>query len=383
MKIVRCPKCGKYIHKADSCFHCGNSMNFDDIDIPQIHENVLAEFSKIESLIESKRFDEAYSLSHKVIEWMPNFSGIFWLRLLAKNKCTSTSELIEKGFNCEDDSDLNNALTFSTGVEHSVYVDIQDMVNAAKKALKEEIAIHEYNCKMKTDVLQIKKNMKNETDSRKQRLFSLWSDLERTEQALYSLEMDCRLLSKEHSEALDKAVFSASSIKVEVYRLEECTAEDLHKYQVKIGNILQLSEQAKAALESMKKKHPWIHDFNDLVKKRDEQVRLIGAEISSLRSYEAIIQQTLDEIDRIEERHRKANRAVEAYDFLDAANLLGKDCYNKILHNIGLGIDVQTSISSQDWQPSIISASPIDDDDDEEEDTDDYYSAWGLPNDNY
>ena len=136
-------------------------------------------------------------------------------------------------------------------------------------------------------------------------------------------------------------------------------------------------------MESMKKKHPWIHDFNDLVKKRDEQVRLIGAEISSLRSYEAIIQQTLDEIDRIEERHRKANRAVEAYDFLDAANLLGKDCYNKILHNIGLGIDVQTSISSQDWQPSIISASPIDDDDDEEEDTDDYYSAWGLPNDNY
>lgn len=119
------------------------------------------------------------------------------------------------------------------------------------------------------------------------------------------------------------------------------------------------------------------------MKKRDEQVRLIGAEISSLRSYEAIIQQTLDEIDRIEERHRKANRAVEAYDFLDAANLLGKDCYNKILHNIGLGIDVQTSISSQDWQPSIISASPIDDDDDEEEDTDDYYSAWGLPNDNY
>ena len=131
----------------------------------------------------------------------------------------------------------------------------------------------------------------------------------------------------------------------------------------------------------MKKQHPWVHAFNDLVKKRDEQVRLISAEISSLRSYEATIQQTLDQIDRIEERHRKATRAVEAYDFLDAANLLGKDCYSKILHNIGLGIDVQTSISSQDWQSNTISASPIDDDDDV--DTDDYYSAWGLPNDNY
>ena len=382
MKIVKCPKCGKYIHKANRCFHCGNTTGFDDVDMPQIHENVVAEYSKVESLVESKRFDEALSLSHAVIEWMPNLAGIFWLRLLAKNKCTSSAELIEKGFNCEDDADLCNALTFSTGAEHSIYLDIQNMVIAARKALKEEISNHEYNCKMKTNILQIKKTMQGETDSRKKKLFSLWSDLEETEHALYTLEMDCRLLSKEHSEALDKAVFAASSTKTEVYRLEECTAEALHKYQVKIGNILQQSEQAKAALESMKKQHPWVHAFNDLVKKRDEQVRLISAEISSLRSYEATIQQTLDEIDRIEDRHRKAIRAVEAYDFLDAANLLGKDCYNKILHNIGLGIDVQTSISSQDWQPSTISASPIDDDDDDV-DTDDYYSTWGLPNDNY
>lgn len=381
MKIVKCPKCGKYIHEANRCFHCGNTTGFDEVNVPQIHENVVVEYSKVESLVESKRFDEALSLSHTVIEWMPNLAGIFWLRLLAKNKCTSAAELIEKGFNCEDDADLCNALTFSTGAEHSIYLDIQSMILAARKELKEEILNHEYNCKMKTNILQIKQNMQSETDLRKKKLFSLWSELEKIEQALYTLEMDCRLLSKEHIEALDKASFAASLIKKEVYRLEECSAEDLHKYQVIIGNILQQSEQAKSALESMKKQHPWVHSFNDLVKKRDEQVRLIGTEISSLRSYEATIQQTLNEIDRIEDRHRKAVRAVEAYDFLDAANLLGKDCYNKILHNIGLGLDVQTSISSQDWQPNTVSASSIGDVD-SDEDTDDY-STWGLPNDNY
>ena len=233
---------------------------------------------------------------------------------------------------------------------------------------------------MKTNILQIKNNLQGETDSRKNKLFSLWSDLEETEHALYTLEMDCRLISKEYSEALDKAVFAASSTKTEVYQLEECTAEALHKYQVKIGTIFQQSEQAKAALESMKKQHPWVHAFNDHVKKRDEQVRLISDEISSLRSYEATIQQTLDVIDRIEERHKKAIRAVEAYDFLDAANLLGIDSYNEILRNVGLGIDVQASISSQDWQPSTISKSSIDDAD---VDTDDYYSAQGIHNDNY
>lgn len=378
MKIVKCPKCGKYIHKASRCFHCGNDTGFDEVDMPQIHENVVAEYCKVESLIENKKFNEALSLSYMVVEWMPNFAGIYWLRLLAKKKCTSAAELIEKGFNCEDDADLFHALSFSIGAEHSIYLDVQSMVLAAREALKDEILNHEYNCKIKTNILQIKKTMQGETDLRKKKLFSLWSDLEETEHTLYSLEMDCRLLSKEYRDALDNAVFAASSTKAEVSRLEECTAEDLHKYQVVIGNILQQSEQAKADLESMKKQHPWVRAFNDLVKKRDEQVRLISSEISSLKSYVATIQQTLDEIDKIEDRHRKAIRAVEAYDFLDAANLLGRDCYNKVFHSIGFGTDVQASVSSQDWQISTIPDSAIGDYDGDV-DTDDYYSAWGLP----
>lgn len=379
MKIVKCPKCGKYIHKANRCFHCGNTTGFDDVDMPQTHENVVAEYSKVESLVESKRFDEALSLSHTVIEWMPNLAGIFWLRLLAKNKCTSSAELIEKGFNCEDDADLSNALTFSTGAEHSIYLDIQNMVIAARKALKEEISNHEYNCKMKTNILQIKKTMQGETDSRKKKLFSLWSDLEETEHALYALEMDCRLLSKEYRDALSKATEASNWMKTETYRLEECTVEDLHRYQIRIGIILQESEQAKNAIENMKKQHPWVKSFNELVSKRDRQAQLITAELTSLRDYEATVQQTLAEIDEIEARHKRGIRAVENYNFQDAATILGRDCYNRVFHSIGLGIDVQLSAPSEDWKP--VSTANTSDDwrTDDDKNTDDYYNAWGLP----
>lgn len=380
MKIVKCSKCKKYIPKASKCFHCGNTMGFDEVTMPAIHENVVAEYSKVETLLESKKFTEALTLSHVVIEWMPNLAGIFWLRLLAKNKCTTAAELIQKGFNCGEDPDFCNALVFSTGAEHSAYLDVQNMVLSTQKALKAEVSAHEYQCKMKTNILQIKKSMKGEVDTRKKKLFSLWSELEETEQSMYTLEKDCTLLSKEHSDALDKAAQAASSIKSETYRLEECTSENLHKYQVEIGNILQQSEQAKAAIESMKKQHPWVKSFNDLVKKRDEQVRQIASEISSLKIYEATIQQTLDEIDRIEQRHRSALCSVDSFDFMDAANLLGKDTYNNVLRSAGLGVDVQFSVASQDWQPNTTFTAPIDNDD---EDTDDYYSAWGLPNDNY
>lgn len=380
MKIVKCTKCKKYVHKTGKCFHCGNTVGFDEVEMPAIHENAAAEYSEVESLVESKKFAEALTLSHTVIEWMPNLAGIFWLRLLAKNKCSNAAELIQKGFNCEEDADFCNALTFSTGAERSAYQDVRSMVLAAQKALKAEVLNHEYHCKMKTNILQIKKTMKGEVDSRKKKLFTLWAELEETEHSMYTLEKDCILLSKEHSDTLDKAAQAASSIKTETYRLEECTAENLHKYQVRIGNILQQSEQAKDALESMKKQHPWVKSFNDLVKKRDEQVRQITNEISSLKVYEATVQQTLDEIDQIEQRHRTAIRAVETFDFLDAANLLGKDAYNTVLRGISLGVDVQISVSSQGWQPNTTYTTPIDVDDD---DSDDYYSALGLPNDNY
>ena len=378
MKIVKCTKCNKYVHKTGKCFHCGNTMGFDEVEMPAIHENAAVEYSRVESLVESKKYAEALTLAHTVIEWMPNLAGIFWLRLLAKNKCSNAAELIQKGFNCEEDSDFCNALTFSTGAERNAYQDVQIMVQAAQKALKAEVLNNEYHCKMKTNILQIKKTMKDEVDSRKKRLFALWAELEETEHSMYTLEKDCILLSKEYSDALDKAAQAASSIKTETYRLEECTAESLHKYQVRIGNILQQSEQAKDAVESMKKQHPWVKSFNDLVKKRDEQVRQIANEISSLKIYETTVQQTLDEIDQIEQRHRIAIRALETFDFLDAANLLGKDNYNIVLHNIGLGVDVQISVSSQGWQPNTYSTDVYDTDD-----FDDYYSAWGLPNDNY
>lgn len=350
MKIVKCAKCGKYVHKTSQCFHCGNTTGFEEIGVPHIHENAVLEYSRVESLVENKQFAEALTLSHTVVEWMPNLASIFWLRLLAKNKCSNAAELIQKGFNCEDDADFCNALTFSTDGERRVYHDVQSMVLALQKALKTEVVNHEYQCKMKTSILQMKKNMQREVGVYRENLFALWTELQEIEHTMYTLEKDCLLISKEYSDTLNQAEQDASSVKSETYRLEECTAENLHNYQVRIGNILQQSEQAKGTLEEMRKQHPWVKSFNDLAKKRDEKVCQITDEISSLKIYEAKIQQTLDEINRIEQRHRTAIHAVESFEFLNAANLLGKDSYNAVLRSIGFGVDIQISVSSHGWQ---------------------------------
>ena len=107
----------------------------------------------------------------------------------------------------------------------------------------------------------------------------------------------------------------------------------LHSFQVKMGYVLQLSEQAKDAIESMRKQHPWVKNFSELVTKRNQLVKAINSEVSALTSYQRTVQQILSEIERIEGRHKTALRAAENYDFTDAASLLESDIFSQIFHD--------------------------------------------------
>lgn len=378
MKIVKCKKCGKYIHKAVKCFHCGNTAGFEEISSVEVHENVAQEYARMDVLIEDKKYDEAIALSYTILEWMPNLAGVFWLRLLAKYKCSTAIDLICKGFPCDEDADFCNALDFSTDEEHSAYEDIKAAVSQIRVSLKKEISEHEYNSKSATDIMQIKKTMQREIEHRKEKLFSLWSDLEDTEHSLYALEMDCRLLTKEHQTGLEKSAQAAATIKSEAYRLQECTAKELHSLQVRMGNVLQQSESSKDSIDSMKKQHPWVKSFSDLVTKRNEKVRLINSEISSLSSYERTVQQTVSKIERIESIHRTALIAVDKYDFTDSAALIGTNAFNDVLRSAGVGVGSSVSMVSEEK----VSSTNVDEmqsgDADTEMAMEDYRAAWGL-----
>lgn len=375
MKIVKCSKCGNYIHKADKCFHCGNTSGFEETEAAAVHENVSQDYARMEVLVEDKKFDEAISLSYTILEWMPNLAGVFWLRLLARNKCTAAVELICKGFPCEEDPDFCNALRFSTGEEHRAYEDIQKAVSEINHLLKSEINENEYRCKSDTNIMRIKRTMQDEIDDRQQKLFALWSDLEDIEHSLYAIEMDCRLLTEEHQTGLEKAVQAASAIKVETYRREECSEDKLHSFQVKLGNVLEQSESSKDSLERMKKQHPWVKTFSDLVSQRNQKVNLINSEIASLANYEQAVQRTITEIESIESRHKAALAAVDEYHFQAAADILGAAAFNQILRSAGVSAGssiITSSTFSVDAQPA---------GSDDEMNSGDDFASWGLSED--
>ena len=336
MKIVKCPKCGKYLHKAPRCLYCGNTSGFQELPEETVHKNIGTDYAHVGFLVENKKFNEAMELSYSVIEWMPNLAGIFWLRLLAKNKCTSDLELIRKGFDCERDSDYCNALRFAKGEARQAYSRIGEIVKTLRQSFKSELASHELKKKSETDILEIKKTFQGNIEGRKKKLFDLWSDLEETEQALYALEMDSRILAREYITTLEQAAQDASLLKNQVYKLDECTAESLNSYQVKMGTIRQQSEQAKAALYDIINQHPWVKEYKELGIKQDKQVVLITSELKSLRDYEGTVNRTLSKIDQIEKEHKEAIIAADKYSFVKAFGLLESNITDRLLQSAGI-----------------------------------------------
>ena len=380
MKIVRCSKCGKYIHEADKCFHCGNMSDFEEMNEITIHDNVAQDYFRMGVLVEEKKFDEAISISYDILEWMPLLASVYWLRLLAKNRCTKATELIIKGFPCIDDADFFNALRFSSGEEHSAYEDIQKAVCKIRQSLLNEITAHEYKCKVDTKFMDIKKEIPDEIEKRKKKLFSLWIDLERIEQSLFELEMDCRLLAKEYQTGLEQAALTAASIKAETDSTKVCTSEKIHKFQVRVGNALQLSESSKASLNSMKNQHPWVKRFSEIVTNRDQQVELINSELSSLKSYEKMMEQIVTEIECIEKRHKTVRISVDKYNFREAASLLGVSGFEQVIRSSGIICDsiIELTFDKKDTSDRSDNYHEVDFGKEDKWGNEDYYSLWRM-----
>lgn len=329
MTIVKCSKCGNYIHKNDRCFVCGNVNGFEKVFYDNnIHRNVTFEFEKLEMLISNGKFDEALKLSYTVLEWMPTSASVFWMRLLAKNHCKNDEELIKKGFIYSESAEYYNACRYADDFQKKAYELVIKKINDVKESLMKKIHKIEYLEKEKLPILKYDEELPTEIKKYEDKLFSLWSDLKKTELDIRAIETNCQLLIQEQKITLTNANTLATSLKSEVYKLSECTEDELHKYQIKFGDLLYLTEQAANSVNMMKKQHPWLKEYEVLVSKRDKICSEITSELNNLRNYQVRIKTLISSIENIEEKSQKAKDAVEKYEFIFAKTFLGEMEYS-------------------------------------------------------
>lgn len=328
MIITRCNSCGKLFHRTDACFYCGNANDFTEVDNPlNIHENIKDEYYRLALLIEQERFDEAITLSDSVLEWMPFSSSVFWMRILAKNHARNDETLIRNGFSFETSSDYYNAMLYACDAEKQVYGSVITKIIGLREALIRYITEHEYTEKLETGIIGVHEQYIVDLDAYRRSLFDLWNQLKNTECRILELEKDCRLLTHEYKETLLGAKSDSAAIGNTISKIEECTIDELHNYQTKLGKMLYQSEQAKATVNSMRNSHPWMQTYQSLVAERDNIISKIQAETDLLRDLENRIRITVDKIIEIEARHGEARAIVNQWDFSNVLDIID---YNQL-----------------------------------------------------
>lgn len=341
MIIIKCNKCGGLLHKTDKCFACGNIGNFEKVSISiDIHEKVYEEYERLEKLVRNGEFEEAISLSETVLEWMPFCSDIFWLIILSKNKCKTDDELIRKGFSAAESSDYYNAVLFGTEEQKKAYALVAEKIDDVQKTLRNTIIKHEYSEKTATSIIQLQEEFQAEIESRRNKLIDLWKQLEEVEHEMLVTEKDCNLLVEEYKDTLSSTRISANHLKKQIYEMKiksaEFDADVYHKYNTKFDDLLHESEEAKKALDTMKKQHPLITAYNNLEVKRNDLVNLITNELTSMQLYENQVKTTVSEIEQIEIRHKDALKALLSYRFEDIRRMLGDNQFEASFTEAGI-----------------------------------------------
>lgn len=334
--IAKCQKCGALIHSASTCLHCGSTRMETEYITDDIHANVVEEYRMMVAALKDRRFNEVLRLSDKVIEWMPRFAEMYWIRFLASHQCASDVELICNGVDCSQDPNYCNAIAYASSEEYRVYKDVEDKITKLKKQLEKEIARYIHKKKEDTYLTSLCQSLGKKVEEKRSRLFAEWQTLQKIEQDLIVIQMNCRLRAREYQDALDNAKMKAESIKLEANKRVDLSDAEVHSFRVRMGTVLQQSEQARQALDDFKKQHPWVKEFAQLEKARDEQVERIKTELAEMKKFEASLLDAIAAYEKIVATNKQLNSKLDNMQFSGIKAIVGDRVFTTALREVGI-----------------------------------------------
>ena len=339
MGIVQCKKCGRLIHSASRCYHCGGTEMVRLGNEPIVHEKIAGGYGRIEQLLQQRKYSEVLSAIDKVVEWMPTNPEVYWTKLLAKHECSSDAELICSGINISEDSEYQNALLFANSDENKIYTDVSSKVETLCRILNAYLNKTTKQKKQSTGVHSIQQEMRNQIPTRQQRLIKIWFRISSIEQEMLSLDKDCQLITHEYYTSIKEARKSAMASKDHIYRLEECTEDEFLEQQIGLDAKLQSAIQAKNEIQEIKENHPWVKRFGELCSERDRYVKMLQSELRDLRNYEATIKEVVASYKKVEAEHLRLSRAIQNADIKMVRAALGESVFKDSLRRAGIIIN--------------------------------------------
>lgn len=336
MKIMVCESCGRFIHRDARCIHCGGANLYPAEYEQSIHPAAAKDFAEMNRLLAAGEFDRVTELADRVQEWMSFTSEVHWMRLLARNRCSTDLELICRGADLDAGGSYYNAVKYAEPEEHQVYLDVRDKLESVQAMLREKTQRHFQE--QQRLAAPDPSGLDEQVEAAKAQLLELWNELNDVENQIRILDGECRAAFRPHRETLSAAQKEAETIRRQLDQTKECDEQTGRTYQIRIAAALQMSEEAAGEMRAMLNDHPWANKYQELKERRDRCESSIRRKVMELKDTTRAAERALSELERLRREENEALVAIDGGSFAQARQLLGEETFVRVLNAAGIAV---------------------------------------------
>lgn len=330
MRIVICGNCGRALHEAGKCYHCGGTSLSPSVFGAQIPEAAMETYEKMEQLLAKRKFSEVLALSRELQKWMSDSAEIYWMRLLAKLECANDLELILHGADLDADEDYSNAAKYADPEAYRVYLDVQEKLDRVRMELNSAVRQHFIREKKALELPKQQQELDRETQRLRQEIDELWLKLVETENRIRILDADVRLALAGYTGSIRRAQELADEASVEANRAKEYSESQHLSMVMRLTAALQMSEEAASAIRAMEKDHPWVSEYAQMAREQQALGAALNSACEALKQQNQNAQSLLDLLHELEREQETHLAALQKGGFQSARKLLG-DGWNQVL----------------------------------------------------
>ena len=336
MKYLKCAACGKAQPVMTHCIYCGEKAGNEQVEEVAVHPNAAARLQEAEQAVRDGEFKKALELTSELTAQLPDSATVFWLRLLAGNRCKNAGDLIIHGVSEETDPDFASAAAHAKGLELASLRQVAETSKAIQKKLIEALRRTEYKALRKANVYALRDEAQMRTEACKKEIFACWEKLRRAEDELCALDLNGTLLVYSERDAVNTANRKIQQEKSALSPGGGLSEKDAAALDFRLGALLYQSENAEAQVKAMEDSHPWTAKQRTLTEQRDRAAENCRDALARL---EALNREIAERTNRIADKNNTFHEAIlfaEGMRFFPGCTALGVDAFQEVLASAGI-----------------------------------------------
>lgn len=326
-----CEQCNKptdvlhYDHT--KCIHCGKSLS-KKILKTSISSTVLTVFT----CLKERDFDKVIVLCDNYIESDDNStSDIYWMRMLASNRCINDFELVKQGINIRNNIDKIKAYLYANELEKHTINILLRIFDDTQRCLKSElhrkkIALQK---QLKMDSVQ-KRNTSN--------IFSIMTQYHNKLTELSKIEQEMMVVYNclESAKRNCKSRVEQSHINMErlLETLNKISTLTVGQYNIHNETILKNTTVSNFECWRLEWGNYAMHaEYKELLEKHTDTLEELKMLLNGINNYQNEISSIIKEYDNIENHYQVLIDELDAYKWDNIQKFIDAEKYAEIVSN--------------------------------------------------